>query len=163
LVLLLTLTDTSGSDKIQAIIDDFRDNVLAPYNSPGTQLTHDGYVNLIMPWDDPATASLYDRQSSSRHELRAKDGYLPKTHMTDTNIGDVSLDEKLRRFEKLVNSFGTVNRWQEANPKLVGTKDDIVKVLMRKMREAAEESGGLLDFSSVTDRLAIAVIIVQKI
>ncbi|RGP74465.1 trans-aconitate 3-methyltransferase [Fusarium longipes] len=155
-------SDTSGGNEIQAIIDDFRENVLGPYNSAGTQLTEDGYVDLIMPWDDSTTALLYDRQSSSRHELSVKDGYFPSTYLLHTEAHDIPLDEKLHKFEKLINSFGSVNRWQEANPELVGTEDDIVKVLMRKIRKAAENNGGSLDFSSLAGKFAIAVIIVKK-
>ncbi|OBS27899.1 hypothetical protein FPOA_01841 [Fusarium poae] len=156
-------SDTFGDNTVQALIEDFRENVLGPYNSEGSQLTHDGYINLVMPWDDPATASLYDRQSSSRHELSAKDGYLPKTYMLDNKSSDVSLDEKLQRFEKLVNSFGAVNRWQQANPELVGKKDDIVRILMHKLREAAEENEGSLDLSSLAETFAIAAIIVKRV
>ncbi|CEI65649.1 hypothetical protein FVEN_g8906 [Fusarium venenatum] len=156
-------SDTFGDNKVQALIEDLRENVLAPYNSEGSQLTHDGYVNLVMPWDDPATASLYDRQSSTRHELSAKDGYFPKTYMMDSKPSDIPLDEALQRFDKLVNSFGAVNRWQQANPELIGTKDDIVRILMNKLREAAEENAGSLDLSSLAERFAIAVIIVKRV
>ncbi|KAL6920651.1 hypothetical protein ACHAP8_008169 [Fusarium lateritium] len=156
-------SDTFGDNEVQALIEDFRENVLAPYNSEGSQLTHDGYVNLVMPWDNPVTASLYDRQSSARHELSAKDGYFPKTYMMDSKSSDIPLEETLQRFEKLVNSFGAVNRWQKANPELIGTKDDIVRILMNKLREAAEEDAGSLDLSSLAERFAIAVIIVKRV
>ncbi|CAG2003595.1 unnamed protein product [Fusarium graminearum] len=156
-------SDLSGGDKVQTLLEDFRENVLRPYSSAGSQITNDGYVDLLMPWDDPTTASLYDRGSSSRHELTAKDGYFPKPYLMDNNPGDDSLDEKLQRFEKLVNSFGTVNRWQKANTEIIGTEDDIVKILMRKLRAAAEDDGGILDLSSLADKYAIAVIIVKKV
>ncbi|KAF0644664.1 hypothetical protein FPSE5266_11333 [Fusarium pseudograminearum] len=156
-------SDLSGGDKVQTIFEDFRQNVLRPYHSAGSQITMDGYVDLVMPWDDPTTASLYDRKSSSRHELSAKDGHFPKHYLMDNTPGDVSLDEKLQRFEKLVNSFGTVNRWQKANPELIGTEDDIVKILMRKLRAAAEENGGSLDLSGLADKYVIAVIIVKRV
>ncbi|WXC56155.1 hypothetical protein SNK03_002091 [Fusarium graminearum] len=133
------------------------------FRQSGSQITNDGYVDLLMPWDDPTTASLYDRGSSFRHELTAKDGYFPKPYLMDNNPGDDSLDDKLQRFEKLVNSFGTVNRWQKANPEIIGTEDDIVKLLMRKLRAAAEDDGGILNLSSLADKYAIAVIIVKKI
>ncbi|CAG2004742.1 unnamed protein product [Fusarium graminearum] len=159
----LTMIDLSGGDKVQTLLEDFRENVLRPYSSAGSQITNDGYVDLLMPWDDPTTASLYDRGSSSRHELTAKDGYFPKPYLMDNNPGDDSLDEKLQRFEKLVNSFGTVNRWQKANTEIIGTEDDIVKILMRKLRAAAEDDGGILNLSSLADKYAIAVIIVKKV
>jgi ubiquinone/menaquinone biosynthesis C-methylase UbiE len=155
--------DTSGDNKVEALIEDFRENVLRPYNSAGSQLTHDGYANLVMPWDDQTTASLYDRELSSRHELSSKDGYLPKTYMMDSKPGDASLDETLQKFRKMLNSFGTVNRWQKANPDLVGTKDDIIEIFMRKLRQAAEDNGGSLDVSSLAERFAIAVIIVKRV
>lgn len=158
---LLTLIDQSG-DKLSAIFDDFSENVLASYTSDGTKLTHDGYINLPMPWDDPDTAALYDEKSSARHELKAKDGYLPKTYTRFTEVGGIPLDKQLTMFEKLVHSFGTVNRWQEANPELVGTKDDIVKILLQKIRDVAEKNGGSLDWSVLADRLAVAVILVKR-
>lgn len=154
--------DAPSNNKLQAIFDDFKENVLEAYTSPGSQLTHDGYVNLVMPWDDPVVASLYDRRLSVRHELIAKDGYLPKAHMRTAEADDVPLKEKLERFEKLIKSSGAVNRWQEAHPELVGTKEDIVNVLMAKIQEAAKDSGGSLDFSVLADQLAVAVIIVKK-
>ncbi|KAJ4130258.1 hypothetical protein NW768_007241 [Fusarium equiseti] len=150
------------NDKLSAIFDDFSENVLAPYTSAGTKLTHDGYINLPMPWDDPETASLYDKKSSARHELKAKDGYLPKTYTRFTETGGIPLDKQLMMFEKLVHSFGTVNRWQEANSELVGTEGDIVKILLQKIRDAAEANGGSLDWSVLADRLAVAVILVKR-
>ncbi|KAI1064957.1 hypothetical protein LB507_001243 [Fusarium sp. FIESC RH6] len=152
----------ASEDKLSAIYDDFSENVLAPYTADGTKLTHDGYINLPMPWDDLDTAALYDKKSSARHELKGNEGYLPKTYTRFTEAGGFPLDKQLMMFEKLVHSFGAVNRWQEANPELVGTESDIVKMLLQKVRDAAEENGGSLDWSAMADRLAVAVILVKR-
>ncbi|KAM0548065.1 hypothetical protein ACHAPJ_010123 [Fusarium lateritium] len=114
----------SDKTQLQSIFEDFRSNVLALYTTESSHLTQNGYTDLVMPWDDPSTTSLYDRETFVRHELGGEDGYIPAAASKETDIGknDEPLEHKLKKLEKLVGTLGSVNRWQEANSELVGTK-----------------------------------------
>ncbi|KAJ4262906.1 hypothetical protein NW762_006519 [Fusarium torreyae] len=146
-----------------SIFEDFRSNVLAPYTTESSHLTQNGYTDLVMPWDDPSTTSLYDRETFVRHELGGEDGYIPAdaSKKIDTGKSDGPLEHKFKKLEKLVGTLGSVNRWQEANPELVGTEDDCVRVLMNKVRKAVDE-GESIDMSDLTAKMAVALILVKR-
>ncbi|KAM0192374.1 hypothetical protein ACHAPI_008321 [Fusarium lateritium] len=150
---------SSGESKLQLVFEEFRES-LSPYTSAGTRLTQDGYVDLVMPWGNPVTAQLYDGQKSARHELSAADGFFPGSAMEKPSNG--SLQTQLQRFERLVSTFGTVDRWRKANPELVGTKEDCVNILMEKVRKVADESGGQIDMSVLAGEMAVALILVKR-
>jgi hypothetical protein len=153
-----TVTPNSES-KLQLVFEEFR-NSLSPYTSAGTRLTQDGYVDLVMPWDNSTTAQFYDHQKSARHELSAADGFFPYSAMKGPS--NESPQTQLHRFERLVSTFGTVDRWREANPEMVGTKNDCVNILMDKVREVAEENGGKIDMSVLAGEMAVALILVKR-
>ncbi|KAM0287833.1 hypothetical protein ACHAO9_007451 [Fusarium lateritium] len=149
---------SNGESKLQLVFEEFRES-LSPYTSAGTRLTQDGYVDLVMPWDNSATAQFYDRQNSARHELSAADGFFPGSAMEKPSNG--SLQTQLQRFERLVSTFGTVDRWRKANPELVGTKEDCINMLVEKVRKVADESGGQIDMSVLAGEMAVALIFVK--
>ncbi|KAF4964051.1 hypothetical protein FSARC_8000 [Fusarium sarcochroum] len=153
----------SDKTQLQSIFDDFRNNVLAPYTTKSTHLTQNGYTDLVMPWDDPATASLYDRQTFIRHELGGEGGYIPAKDNRKADIAknDETPENQLKKLERLVGTLGSVNRWQEANPELVGTDEDCVNVLMNNVRKAVDE-GESIDMSDLTAKMAIALILVKR-
>ncbi|KAF5022848.1 hypothetical protein F66182_5081 [Fusarium sp. NRRL 66182] len=149
--------------EVQAIFDDFRKE-LAPYTAAASHLAHDGYVDLMMPWDDHSSADLYHRQSFVRHELTAEHGSkTTKGEQGDySNKNSQTLDDKLQKLKKLVNTLGSVNRWQEAHPDLVGTKDDCVTILMDKVQKAVQNAGESIDLSDLASRLTIALLLVSR-
>jgi hypothetical protein len=96
---------SNGESKLQLVFEEFR-NGLAPYTSAGTRLTQDGYVDIVMPWDNSATAQFYDRQRSARHELSAADGFFPDLAMKGPS--NESPQTQLHRFERLVSTFAAL-------------------------------------------------------
>ncbi|KAF5002397.1 hypothetical protein FGRMN_409 [Fusarium graminum] len=146
--------------KMQSIFDEFRDS-LSPYATAGTHVVQNGYADLVLPWENPDTASLYDRQAFIRRELSAKAGLLSDPP-TDDTMKDESLEAQLQKLEKLVLTLGSVHRWQKANPESIGTENDCVKILLQKVRKTAEETGESLDMSILADQMAIALILVKR-
>ncbi|KAM0347639.1 hypothetical protein ACHAPU_004652 [Fusarium lateritium] len=145
---------------MQSIFDDFRDT-LSPYANAGSHVVQNGYADLVLPWEDPDTASLYDRQTFIRQELSAVEGLFsdpPTDHTPKTE----SLEDQLQKLEKLVLTLGSVHRWQKANPGSTGTENDCVKMLLRKVRETAKETGESLDMSILADQMAVALILVKR-
>ncbi|KAF5657145.1 trans-aconitate 3-methyltransferase [Fusarium heterosporum] len=146
--------------KMQSIFDEFRDS-LSTYATAGTHVVQNGYADLVLPWDNPDTASLYNRQAFIRQELSAKAGLLSDPP-TDDTTKDESLEDQLQKLERLVLTLGSVHRWQKANPESTGTENDCVKILLRKVRETAQETGESLDMSILADQMAIALILVKR-
>ncbi|KAJ3544283.1 hypothetical protein NM208_g3138 [Fusarium decemcellulare] len=149
--------------KLQTIFDNFRNVVLAPYSTPSSRLTQTGYVDLVMPWDDPSTTPLFDRETFSRHELDGKD-YLPvgsKAKKTPDQAGQKP-PNLLTALERMVRTIGSVTRWQEAHPDLVGTEDDCVEVLMRQIREELRNGDGKIDVSGLAARMTVALLLVKR-
>ncbi|PNP74112.1 hypothetical protein FNYG_12556 [Fusarium nygamai] len=153
----------NSNTELQSIFNDFLD-ALAPYSRAGTHLTQSGYVELPMPWDDPDTSTLYDQQASTRHVLTAKDGFIPSAGRKESSQSnsDESVDKQVQRIERLVGTFGSVSRWQKANPELVGTEKDYVQILMSKVRKMLEESGEPIELTALAAKMAVALILVKR-
>ncbi|KAF4335784.1 trans-aconitate 3-methyltransferase [Fusarium beomiforme] len=151
----------NDNTKLRSIFDEFL-NSLAPYSTAGTQLARSGYVDLPMPWNDPSTSALYDHEASTRRVLTAEDGFIPDLRTRDEGRVDESPEKQLQRVEKLVGTFGSVNRWQKENPELVGTEKDHVRILIRRVREVMEESGEKIDLSGLAAKMAVALILVKR-
>ncbi|KAL5610266.1 hypothetical protein FOVSG1_004947 [Fusarium oxysporum f. sp. vasinfectum] len=166
-VAIWTVFRQSGSfnnnTELQSIFNDFLD-ALAPYSTASTHLTQSGYVALPMPWDDPDTSAFYDHRVPTRHVLTAEDGFVPDAGRTGTERSRVGepLDKQLLRIERLVGTFGSVSRWQKENPELVGTEEDHVRILMNKVRKLLEDSGEPIDLSTLSAKMAVALILVKR-
>jgi trans-aconitate 3-methyltransferase len=117
-----------------------------------------------MPWDDPGTSALYHHESSARHVLAAEDGFIPDPGRKENILGRAGepLDKQLQRIERLVGTFGSVNRWQKENPMLVGTEEDHVRILMYKVRKVIEESGEPIDLTALAAKMAVALILIKR-
>ncbi|KAF5687854.1 trans-aconitate 3-methyltransferase [Fusarium denticulatum] len=166
-VAIWTVFRESGSfnnnTELQSIFNDFLE-ALAPYSRAGTHLTQSGYVDLPMPWDDPETSKLYDKQASARHVLTAEDGFVPDAGRKESSQGtsDESVDKQVQGIERLVGTFGSVSRWQKQNPKLVGTEEDPARVLMSKVRKVLVENGEPIELSALAAKTAVALILVKR-
>ncbi|KAJ4056813.1 hypothetical protein NW761_003583 [Fusarium oxysporum] len=153
----------NNNNELQSIFNDFLD-ALAPYSTAGTHLTQSGYVALPMPWDDPNTSKFYDQRASARHVLTAEDGFIPNAGRKESSqdSSDKSVDKQVQRIERLVGTFGSVSRWQKANPELVGTEQDHVRILMSKVRKVLEESGEPIELTALAAKMAVALILVKR-
>lgn len=131
---------------IQAVIDHHREVNLAPYMMPGNLMVRKFYADLPLPWSSTTTAASmgdgdqdlgFDRDSFYRKE------WGPDNGEADSFMGDVHVD--MDTFEKILNTDSPQTRYHQAHPEDVGTDNDVVKVLRRKvetlLREAGVEAG----------------------
>lgn len=146
---------------MRAIFSRFHDEVLDAYSVPGTKITRDGYKNLTMPWDVPATAGLFDRDTLLRRELDRDElagGYTAKAVAADPLAVSI-----WQRVENFLNTMDAVTRWREAHPDLAGTDKDCVRVLMAETIEAVAEGKAKIDFRNLLLGRKTVVLCVKRL
>ncbi|KAJ3532145.1 hypothetical protein NM208_g8573 [Fusarium decemcellulare] len=119
---------------IQAIIDGL-DDTLADYMLPGNLLTRDLYQRLPLPWTLESPVADFDQASFTRKEWRTGPG---------SDIGFFAETDQPFNFDIMELALGTaspVTRWREAHPEAVGTEDDVIKIVRRKIEKIFEEAG----------------------
>jgi hypothetical protein len=149
---------TPEAAKVHDIISNFREAVLGPYKTLGSQLAQSGYVDLMMPWDEAATAPLFERETFLRRELdiNSEPGYGADL------LADGVQETPFKRIEGIIETMGPVTRWREAHPDLVGTDKDCVKIVMGKVREALGDGKDTIDVSTLVEGLVTAVLCVKR-
>jgi hypothetical protein len=104
---------------------------LAPYALPGNIISMDMYDDLPLPWNISPPVSDFPQSKFVKLDYD-REGVLSNGVSFFNNDEKESLDE-------IENGLGTasmVTRWRAANPELVGTDNDVVKVFARELREA---------------------------
>jgi len=109
---------------------------MTSYMLPGNFLVQNRYRDLHLPW----TGSL-DQRVAGFDEARFlrlewptdQPFHAPGPHDEE----GVSLDI----FEKLVATGSAETRWRQANPDLVGTEKDVLRILRRKIENLLQEAG----------------------
>ncbi|KAF9772354.1 hypothetical protein IL306_009932, partial [Fusarium sp. DS 682] len=165
--------DNSQSSAFTPLQEQDISNFLPPPSPPLQPTTEDAFSDHDEPLRSTSIISssgvpeAYNMERSlplPRFVLTAEDGFIPATGKNDNNQdGTVQpMDKQLKRLEKLVGTFGSVNRWQKENPELVGTEEDHVRILIGKVREAMEESGEPIGLSTLAAKMAVALILVKR-
>ena len=126
------------ADKINAILDRFREEIVCPYEQPGNGIARDMYDRLGMPWDGPSPITSFPRSLYIKHEFD-RDG-IP-SNGKDFFGGSQAIT--FAQVEKILSTGSPVVRWREAHPDLVGTKDDLVAKLVDEVREFVGEQESL--------------------
>ncbi|KAF4462629.1 trans-aconitate 3-methyltransferase [Fusarium albosuccineum] len=119
---------------IQAIIDGL-DDTLADYMLPGNLLTRDLYQRLPLPWTLESPVADFDQASFTRKEWRTGPG---------SETGFFAETDQPFNFDIMELALGTaspVTRWREAHPEAVGTEDDVIRIVRRKIEKIFEEAG----------------------
>jgi trans-aconitate 3-methyltransferase len=128
---------------------------------PGNRLVQKGYVDLVMPWNDAATAALFEQETFVRREFDVKsligDGF------SFFSSGDSGPESPLKRIEALIGTMSPVTRWREAHPDLVGTDKDCVKVLIAQISEVLGEITSQEDLLPLMADEAAAVLSVKRV
>ncbi|KAF8866480.1 S-adenosyl-L-methionine-dependent methyltransferase [Acephala macrosclerotiorum] len=105
---------------------------LGPYAQPGNILSMNMYDDLPRPWDVSP----------------------PITEFPESNNGvDFFGGGETRTLVQIENGMGTVSmvtRWRAANPELVGTDKDVVKVFAKELREALGGQDWVVEGSGTT-------------
>lgn len=136
---------------IQAAIDLHDERDLVPFYEPGNLLTRNRYVGLPLPWTLPTPIPEFDRESFVRKEWEAGEDFF----LGDTEVG-------LEMFEKMMTTISAETRWRQANPDLVGTERDPLKMLCTEIRKLLREAGVEPGKETVKGTAAGVLLIVKK-
>ncbi|KAH7065579.1 S-adenosyl-L-methionine-dependent methyltransferase [Macrophomina phaseolina] len=130
--------DNPKAGELRRIFTEFEESELSPYRVSGSGLTHEFYSALQLPWDDAdpdGGPPAFPRDAFERH-LWNVDGALDGAGGTDFFGGSLTLT--FPQMEKMLGMMGLVTRWRAAHPGAEGTDGDIVKVVLRRIKEVAE-------------------------
>jgi hypothetical protein len=152
---------TPEEAKVRAIFSRFQDDVLDAYGVPGTQISRDGYRNLAMPWDIPATAGLFDQHTFLRRELDRSELADGESEAKKV-VADPLATTIWRRVENFLNTMDAVTRWREAHPDLAGTERDCVKSLIKETVDAVAEGKAKIDFRNLLMGRKTVVLCVKR-
>ncbi len=126
---------TPNAEQIQAALDELEDQ-LEPYKEEGNRMVRNLYANLPLPWTLPTPVLEFDQESLMRKEWGTGDGAEPLDE-----FHAVSAPLPMEAMEKVLGTASPVTRWRAANPDLVNTESDIVRVMRRKVEKALHDGG----------------------
>ncbi|KAI6084072.1 S-adenosyl-L-methionine-dependent methyltransferase [Hypoxylon rubiginosum] len=148
---------TPNGAAIRAAIDDIFENELDEYEKQGSILTRDLYINLPLPWTLEVPVEEFDKASFFRKEWnKDREG----AENEDLGTGRTITPEQ---FEKLTETNSTVTRWREANPDKVGTDDDVVRKMRRRIESLLHEAGVKPGEEVLKGEVAIVLLMVKKV
>ena len=109
----------------------FERETLGPYALPGNILSMNMYDDLPRPWTVSPPVKEFPESKYVKYDWD-RDGKL-------SDGVDFFGGAERETLDEIENGMGTasmVTRWRAANPELVGTDKDVVKVFVRELREA---------------------------
>ncbi|KIW18452.1 hypothetical protein PV08_02740 [Exophiala spinifera] len=126
-----------NAEAIQAVIDAQQEGELKPYLLPGNTLVRNHYRDLPLPWTGPLEHRVdgaFDQASFVRLDWPSDQPfYLPGPKDDE----GVSMDI----FEKVLATGSAATRWRQAHPDLVGTENDVLRILRRKIEALLHDAG----------------------
>ncbi|KAH8899900.1 S-adenosyl-L-methionine-dependent methyltransferase [Thozetella sp. PMI_491] len=126
---------TPNHAAIQAAIDRLEQRV-DDYVADGNRLNSNLYVDLPLPWTLASPEADFDRGSFVRKEWATGEGSEPGDQFY-AKQSPAGLDV----LEKILSTTSPVTRWRQANPTLVGTESDPVKMLRNEIEQAFYDVG----------------------
>lgn len=87
-----------------------------------------------MPWEGPSPIASFPQSHFTKHEFD-REGVL--SNGEDFFGGSQKIT--FQQVEKILSTGSSIIRWREAHPELVGTEDDLVSVLFRRVKEMLPE------------------------
>jgi hypothetical protein len=109
----------------------FERETLAPYELPGNRLSMEMYDNLPLPWSVLPPVEAFPQSDYVKHDYD-REGVLSDGVDFFGGGSFTTLDEE----SKSLSTASMVTRWRAANPELVGTDKDVVRVFIRELKEA---------------------------
>ncbi|KAF4784196.1 methyltransferase domain-containing protein [Colletotrichum scovillei] len=146
-----------NATSMQQILQDFRDEYIQPYMTPGNLIAEKMYETLPMPWDLETPVAEFEESAFLRKDWN-KDG-------TVGPDGEFFLGQKqlsLGHVERLLETVSPVTRWREAHPDDVGTDRDVVKMAVGKLASLLHEAGMEPGKEIITTGVTGALIMVKK-
>ncbi|KAL2816470.1 S-adenosyl-L-methionine-dependent methyltransferase [Aspergillus granulosus] len=124
--------DMPNAAAIQEELDKIEAQYVQQYFTAGNWITRDRYENLALPWTAEPKIAGYNPTSFVRKDWAARD-----EDFYAVGQPEVSLDA----FERIIGTGSPITRWREANPELVGTERDVVKIFRRTIEQLLRDVG----------------------
>jgi SAM-dependent methyltransferase len=119
-----------GAARVQAAMDAHTERYLAPHTNEGTAIARSGYDLLPRPWDADPPVPEFEREGYFRKQWALGEPFV---------VGEDEVD--LDTFEKMMATGSAVTRWRQAHPELVGTEEDVLRVLRREIEAILHDEG----------------------
>lgn len=136
---------------IQAAIDEHAETYLKPFYVPGNLLVRSRYADLPLPWAITPQVEAFDKDSFFRKEWATGEKFFK---------GEPEVD--LDTFEKMMATGSPQTRWRQAHPDAVGTENDVVRILRRRIEHLLREAGVEEGEERVRGTVKGAMLIVKK-
>jgi len=124
--------DLPNAAAIEDVMDKIEVEHVQPHFIEGNWITRDRYRNLGLPWTVEPKVPGFDEASFIRKDWDARD-----EDFYAVGQPEVGLDA----FERMLGTGSPITRWRQANPELVGTEKDIVRIFRREIERLLREAG----------------------
>ncbi|KAL2785516.1 S-adenosyl-L-methionine-dependent methyltransferase [Aspergillus keveii] len=124
--------DMPNAVKIQEAMDRLETQHVQQHFTAGNWMTRDRYESLGLPWTIDPKIPGFDPASFVRKDWDARDD-----DFYAVGQPEVGLDA----FERMIGTGSPITRWREANPSLVGTESDVVRIFRREIERLLRETG----------------------
>lgn len=111
----------------------FEREILGPYALPGNILSMNMYDDLPRPWTVSPPVTAFPESKYVKYDWD-RDGKLSN----GKDFFGGGYKNTLEEIEGGMSTASMVTRWRAANPELVGTDKDVVKLFVKELREAMD-------------------------
>jgi trans-aconitate 3-methyltransferase len=126
---------TPCAETIQALLDKFSAEDMAPYETAANRLVRGRYGDLPLPWTCEPAIEGWDQDRFVRREWGPEEVF--------HGGQDVKQGLDLDTAEKMFSTSSSVVKWRAEHPELVGTEQDAVRKLVQDMGRVLREEGGV--------------------
>jgi hypothetical protein len=120
-------------EAIQVAVDQL-DVIVEKHMLPGNLMVRGLYRDLALPWNVDPAVSAFDTESFVRKEWCTGPD-------EETNFFEHQPPINLDIMELMIGTASPVTRWREAHPEAVGTEDDVVRQVRRKIEKILTDAG----------------------
>lgn len=126
---------------IQAAMLEIRNRHLKPYIEQGTLLAKGFYIDLPLPWSLAVPVPGFDRTTFYRKDWNKDRPCSEGDEFFASQRDPQYLAMGLQAAEQMLGTMGTVARWREAHPAMVGTEFDVARMMCKEIERLLHEAG----------------------
>jgi SAM-dependent methyltransferase len=119
-----------GAEAVQAAMDAHVEKYLKPFSNEGNEIVRSGYDLLKRPWEVEPPVTEFEEAGYWRKQWVLGEPFV---------VGEDEVD--LEVFEKMMSTGSAVTRWRQAHPELVGTEQDVLRILRREIEAILHKEG----------------------
>ncbi|KAJ5301440.1 hypothetical protein PENANT_c009G05575 [Penicillium antarcticum] len=132
--------DMPNAEAIRAGMDLIRERELEAFFEEGNRLVRGLYVGLPLPWECGGSGEGFEKESFVRREWGTEGGIDTRVAGNEFLLHGERI-MGLDGFEVAMGTASPVTRWREANPGLVGTEGDVIRLMRRMIERCLREAG----------------------